>query len=607
MGFLQTIIQQLGDVINSQSVARKMVLLLIVLVTMGGMGWLAMRAKSGGHVTVIEQMSPNDVGEALAKLKQLGIDAKAGPNNTSLMVSRREADQASIELAQNGLLNSGQLVGYEKMDQGSIGQSNFQQKKQYLRMREGELARTLVAIKNVQRARVHLAIPEQSVFIEEEQFPTASVNLVLRSGRKLSPAQVEGIVNLVSYAVEGMKPEHVSVVDQEGNLMTSAKAVEVNLASTAHQRFKTTYEQQIKENIERQLGKFVGVGKVDARVSAEFDFSTLQREREMYNPDEQDEIKLREETLYEGRNAGDSKDQRSPGSGSNLPLEPEGGEGVSTAVSAAGSRASQTSKIEYAVSRTVEVSSHTSPTPERISVSVAVDGVYEPSEDAVEGEEATLVFSKRSPNELADFEELVKATMGYDAERGDVVKVQCHQFMRTENDGAMPKFTDMMLEWLLVNGWQVFWTALLVIFGFLAIFFVFAPAVKEIVKTPVADRRQSLPGGASARGLPAGRGPAQVGNSGEGEQLAEIRERMQEAGIVHENIDDMSESQLVDLAQKAGLSVDAMKDLKMEALAAAAKVSSMKSEQVQEQVNEAVRNDPVKTVGLLRAWMEESN
>lgn len=594
MNFLSALTRQLGEIFNSQTAARKMMLLAIVLGSVAAMVWIVLRAQTGGYTLLYGDMAPGDVGSALTHLKELGIDAKPGNGNTSIMVARNKSDEASMALAMSGMLSSGQLVGYEKMDSGAIGQSHFQQQKQYLRMREGELARSLMTIKSVQKARVHLAIPEDTVFIEEKKHATASVNLVLRNGSRLSDRQVQGIVNLVSFAVEGMQPSDVTVVDQDGSLLTSDKRDSADVSASYQQNFKLRYEDQLKQNIERQLEKFVGMGKVDAQISAQFDFSTLAREREIYNPDDQEAMKIREEVTSSGSGlagTGQRKTAGAPGSASNLPMEPDAGRMLATGGAAAQPiESSSTSRVEYAISKTRETSQQTVPTPTKISVSVAVDGTYETDE---EGEKT---YSTRSDEEIADIAELVKAAIGFDAERGDIVKVQCHRFHDYESEESGKTFLTYEIRRMIE---QIVQWGIVGLIGLLMITMVLRPAVKQIMVAQVEPVRR----GASKGALPAGGGAALSGND---DRVEEFRTLVNKAHQNSEADGELNREQLTELAHQAGLDDDAIQELEIESLAAAAMDASVKSEQIQKQIHDAVKEDPRKTASLLRAWMEES-
>ncbi|MCL5270422.1 MAG: flagellar M-ring protein FliF, partial [bacterium] len=332
---------QIGQIIKSQSAARRLLLLAIVMGSVCAMVALTLHTRTGGYVVLFTGMQAGDAGEAIGKLRQMGIEARLENGGTTIKVPRNRSDEAAMMMAMEGIPSSG-IVGFELMDKNSLGQTKFQQEKNYLRMREGELARTLLSLREIERARVHLALPENVLFAQDSERPTASVVIKLHNGAALTDKQVSGIIHLVSHSVEGLQPEDVSIIDNLGNLLNESRLPEGATLTLTQNNFKTQYEDLLKSRIETMLEKVVGKGKVAARVQADFDFSTSREVKEIYNPDDQDPIKVSERTQTEV--------DKSPGSAVAVTPPPTATPAAAQGTVPAGATNSQLT-TEYAVSK----------------------------------------------------------------------------------------------------------------------------------------------------------------------------------------------------------------------------------------------------------------
>ena len=457
MGMVGAFTSQLGQLFNSQTAGRKMMLMVIVLASVGCMIWLTLRAQSGGYTVLYSNMQPSEAGEALSKLRQHDIKGRMEAGGTTLMVPRNQADEAMVLLSMEGLPNSGS-VGFELMDKSTIGQSKFQQEKNYIRMREGEMARTLQSIQKVERARVHLAIPDGSLFVEDEKKPTASVVLRLRPGAKLEEREINGIVHLVSRSIEGLLPENVSVLDQTGNLLSNNQDDQITQFSAAQSNYRIQYEELMKKRIESIIENIVGKGRVAARVQAEFDFASSHEVRETYNPDDQDPIIKTEQVQMDSRAPGAGAGVKGvPGSTSNLPASDNGG--AAGTLAAGNGSVSQDRTTEYMVSRKWEETSSSVPKPTKISVALLVDGTYD--EIKKNDGSVTKEYRERTSNELMQIENLVKATIGFtnDELRQDLVTIAQAPFQIEEfpaddtpfTSYEMRRYIELGIQWGIVG------------------------------------------------------------------------------------------------------------------------------------------------------------
>lgn len=561
MAFLNNLVSQLSQVIARQSPARRVVLALAMVGTLGGLVWLMLSTSSGGWVPILTQSDLSETGAAMAKLSQLQIPTRTESNGTTLLVARDRQDEAVMLLAMEGIYDRG-TMGNELLDRNSFGDSKFKQEKNYLRVREGELARTLMSLSEVENARVHLALPEQELFVSDQKPPKASVVLKLRPGRRLNERQINGIVNLVSHSIEGLEPDNVSIIDSAGNMLNQRSPSSFANITAENLNFKLQAEERLRNEIEKMLERTVGRGRVVASVQMEYDFSQQKSVATIFNPNEQDPI-LRtdrqtvEQQVIAGEIANDPDTQ--------VDTTPPG-------------TMRNESTRDYAVSQRVEEKSVLLPTLERVTVGVMVDGTYVETVDP-DGN-LTREFRPRSPQELAELERIVRAAIGFNNEtRQDVVELTCVPFQIEEQDvmsagwftPEMRELTQMGIQW-----------GVIAFIGLLLILLVLRPAVGRIMVTPVpAEDNEALPGGASeGRITLPGVSPEEGGEEGALDEAA--IERLAQMGQL-----DQSQLARLRLLQQSN------------------KAMSASSQRIFSEIQEEVKNNPERTVGLIRQWMEE--
>src|SRR5690606_11879170 len=233
--------------------------------------------------TLFSNVEARDGGAIVSVLNQRNIPYKFADNGATILVPAEQVYALRLQLAEQGLPRGGS-VGFELLDEPKFGASQFSEQITYQRALEGELARSIEALQPVKSARVHLAIPRQSLFVREREAPTASVLLTLYPTRSLSESQVSAIAWLVSSSVPKLNAESVSIVDQDGHLM-SAMGGEAGMDST-RRNFINDIEQRTSQRILTLLNPIVGPGNVRAQVSATVDFSQREQTSEVYRPNE---------------------------------------------------------------------------------------------------------------------------------------------------------------------------------------------------------------------------------------------------------------------------------------------------------------------------------
>ncbi|HOE94973.1 MAG TPA: flagellar basal-body MS-ring/collar protein FliF [Candidatus Sumerlaeota bacterium] len=607
MSFLLNLMRQTGAVLNQQSLARKVLLLAIIVGSVLAMVWLATRARTGGYVVLYSGLDPAETGRATARLVQSGIEAQPDNGGTTLKVERNRVDEAAILLAQEEIPSTGG-AGYELLGESPIGQSKFQQEKNYLRMRENELARTLQSIDGIERARVHLAIPDSTVFLKETEAPTASVTVRLRRGTVLNDRQIRGITFLVSRSVEGMSPENVSLIDTEGNMLNAETDPASGDFSATYANFRAAKERELKESIESMLEETLGRGRVVARVQAEYDFATLHQVKESYNPDEQDPIITRESATREFQTSRNATVQVGEGA------EMAEAEAAPAPGANAGGILRENTQTEYSVSKVVQESESRSPKLQRLSVAVLVDGEYE--ELTGEDGQVKREFRERSPEEMKKYEELVKSAIGFtqNEERNDVISIQCAPFAFDTVEQLDEPFLNYEMQRLLE---QVIQWGVVGLLGLLIVLFVLRPALKQVLVTPIQVGPHALPAGAAGLGAltAGGESDGAVPGGMDANELERLAERLRSDKSLSEEVRQEMLAALrndPETAKAARRLMDSGRGdsghlAELQKLASRyVRESTAESHVIHREVMEVASQNPQKAVSLIRQWMDEA-
>lgn len=434
-------------------------------------------------------LSEEDAGQIIQKLNELRVPYSA--TSGSILVPADRVYELRLSLASQGLPQGGG-VGFELFDKTSFTMTDFVQKLNYRRALQGELARTIMGLAEVEKCRVHLAIPEKSLFVQREERPKASVLVKLRAGRRLSQGQVQGIVHLVSSSVEGLDPADVSVVDSRGEMLTSPH--EEGLASGSGQMERQReYEKEMENRIVAILEPVVGKGKVRAKVAMSLDFTKVEKTEERYDPDSQ--VVRSEQKNVEKSSSSTGGGGGVPGVGSNLP-------GRQQSAAASNEHKTYTEKknetINYEISKIVSRTVIPAGEIKRLSAVALVDGIYAGAEGSSEKK-----YSPRSEEEIAQLEDMVKKAIGYNGQRGDEVKVVNMPFEPSAKDESLEQAEGAAPSSYL----PVVMTALKYIVPVLAAGFLFMfvvkplmrilaaqPAVYEAVSAPqLPDKQPALP------------------------------------------------------------------------------------------------------------------
>src|SRR2546428_331681 len=278
---LERLWSQLAAFFLAQPPARRVAIGAVGLVSMAAVLGLAWWAQRPLYRPLFTNLAERDASAIVQALKAEKVPFELEDGGRAVLVPSERQYEMRLALASRGLPEGGG-VGFEIFDKQTLGQTDFLQRLNYQRALQGELGRTIGQLGGVEAARVHLALPERSLFVAEDRRPSASVVVKLVQGRTLSAAQIDGIVHLVAASVEGLQPEGVTVVDEAGRILTSdRRGAEATGTSSVPLEIQQTVERGAEERIESMLGAVVGRDKVVARVAANLDFARVERTEEI--------------------------------------------------------------------------------------------------------------------------------------------------------------------------------------------------------------------------------------------------------------------------------------------------------------------------------------
>ena len=382
--------------------------------------YLTANLSSGDMALLYSDLDLTDSGQIAAQLEQQDIPYEVRNGGATILVPAAQVDRLRLTMAAEGLPRGGSL-GYELFDQSDgFGSSSFVQNINRLRALEGELARSISTLDDIRQARVHLVLPERELFSRDHQEASASVILSMQYG-SLSSEQIAAIQHVVSGAVPQLDPSQVSIIDDRGNVLASATVGEdgeMRLQNSEDMRLAE--ERRLTNKIMELLSSVVGYGKVRAEVSLEMDFDRVTITSETYDPESQ----VARSMVFTQDESETTDGMGDPVTvGTTLPEQ----ETLESGLGVPGSSSRQSSSqetVNYEIDRQVETSVRETGVIRRVAVAVVIDGQYQP--DAATGE---TVYVSRTEEELAVFEDLVQAAVGFDANRGDTVTVTNLRFI----------------------------------------------------------------------------------------------------------------------------------------------------------------------------------
>lgn len=420
---------------------KRILLIIAAAATLAVMAGIWLWSQKVEYRVLFSNFNDRDGGAIVASLQQMNVPYKYSDGGTAILVPENMVHDARLKLAAQGLPKGGN-VGFELMENQKLGISQFLEQVNFQRALEGELARSVGSLASVQTARVHLALPKASVFVRDQQKPTASVVLSLYPGRYLDPQQVSAIVHLVASSVPELSPKAVTIVDQNGNLLSdTTKQAQPNTLDPTQLKYVQDMQQDIVKRVESIIAPIVGNGNVRAEATADVDFSRSEQASEAYKPNQtKDSAAVRSKQSSEANSASNGT-SGVPGALSNQPPAPATAPIVNPAV--ANGAANQTGAatpngalptptatgnsrkdetINYEVDKTVRYTQQPMGGVRRLTVAVVVN--YKRTMDNT-GKIVMRPLTEAERNQITD---LVKEAMGYNKDRGDSLNVVNTQF-----------------------------------------------------------------------------------------------------------------------------------------------------------------------------------
>ena len=438
-GQVKQMIAKAQNFFNEPSVQRSIPTLMAVIVCFVGlMAYLILQKPA--RTTLYSSLPEAEKMRVVEALKNAGVDVILDPTTGEVLVPASDYHNSRIMLAAQGLPAS-VPEGYSGLNDMPMGTSRSVESMHIKQAQELELARSISEIDTVLAARVHLALPEKSVFVRSNPDPTASVFLQLANGRSLGRTQVEAIIHLVSSSVPGLNKENVTVIDQNGALLSRTADDPDSILSDSQLEYKMRLEGIYRHRVVSILTPIVGAGNVNAQINIDFDFTRTDRTEEIVDPNG-NALRSEQKTLDQ---TADLTAKGIPGAVTNTPptkaeLEIEEGQGPEGAGGQLQTRSSSEVR-NFEVSRTVSTTQNPRVQIDRLFASVLV------SDKLVVDPETNLeVRQPLSQEEIERIETLVKDSIGFDEERGDSVTVKSAEFVDTLMAAAVPWYEKSWFE-----------------------------------------------------------------------------------------------------------------------------------------------------------------
>ncbi len=516
---LQQILQNINALSQQQKLAAAVALGLAIALVVGVLMW----NRGPEYSVLFSNLEERDGGQIIAALQQQNVPYRMSSDGRSILVSQDQVHDVRLRLAAEGLPKGG-MVGFELMDTQKLGVSQFNEQVNYQRALEGELSRTVQSIASVMSARVHLAMPKQTAFLRDDQKPTASVMVKLRAGRVLDATQIAGIVHLVSSSVPRMSESGVSIVNQNGELLTmkSDPLRQAGLDPTQLEYVREV-EASFIRRIETIVEPLVGKGNFRAQVTADVDFNQVEQTAETYKPNPSPDQAIRSQQTSEqlSRDAGA---QGVPGALTNQPPAPATAPITTPAVAgqtnANGAQlgtSNRSAVLNYELDRTVQHVKQSLGQIKRLSVAVVVNH----RNTTLPNGDPQVV--PPTDEEIARITNLVREAMGYNEGRGDTLNVASSPFAITDTaEPELPLWKDPEMLDLGKEGLKYLVVLAAILFAYFA---VVRPLMRTVApkKSEEEEEAEGIEGGEGEEDATVSLSGAATGDSYEA-RLARARE-----------------------------------------------------------------------------------
>jgi len=391
------VFNQFNQFINKLTRNQKIIFGSLLVVSVLGIFSLFFISDKKDNKVLFSNLEQTDAAKIVENLKAKGIQYELKDNGSTILVPENTVMDTRLTLASEGLPENS-VVGYELFDKTNLGMSEFVQKLNYRRALEGELSKTIISLDEVKKARVHLVIPEKTLFKADQKMPTSSVTLHLKSGRSIGKISIQGIQNLVSGSVEGMKTEDVVVLDSKGRILSEAAIDENSVAGLTSTQLtqQNRVEEHLTTKVQSLLDGVLGTGNSQVRVSGELDFTRIEQTKTEFDPEKQ--VTRSEQNISDKNQTADSLSY--PYVNMNKDMT--------------------NSITNYELSKNVEHIIHDVGAIKRLSIAVMINGINKVIEkDGIK----TLEYTPRTDEEMNKFNQIVKNAVGFDPSRNDQISV----------------------------------------------------------------------------------------------------------------------------------------------------------------------------------------
>jgi flagellar M-ring protein FliF len=462
------LVQSLVAFLRGLGASRLMAMVAVTTALIGFFAFVIMRVTTPQMTTLFTDLSTEDSSSIIKDLERQAIPFELRNEGAAIMVPKDKVTRLRMKLAESNLPKGGG-VGYEIFDKSdALGTTSFVQNINHLRALEGELARTIRAIDRIQAARVHLVLPERPLFSRETPEPSASI--VVRVRGSLEPQQIRAIRHVVASAVNGLKPQRVSIVDEGGRLLADGAGKDADIAVGDERR--TAFEKRMRNEIEAIVSSVVGQGRARVQLTADFDYNKITQTSDKFDPEGRvlRSSQTREESAATAENNGQvTVNNELPGNQAN------------TAPTARDQSKKSEETNNYEISRTTKTEVTEAGRVNRISVAVLVDGAYS------KNEKGEMVYQDRSKEQLDRIATLVRSAIGFDQKRGDQVEVVNLRFAEAP---AVPPVVEPggllgMLQFTKDDIMYVIELGVMMLLGLVVLFMVIRPLVKRILASEV--------------------------------------------------------------------------------------------------------------------------
>jgi len=458
-------LQSLVSFLKGLGASRLMAMVAVTAALIGFFAFVIMRVTTPQLTTLFTDLSVEDSSAIIKDLERQAIPFELRNDGSVIMVPKDKVTRLRMKLAEGGLPKGGG-VGYEIFDKSdALGTTSFVQNINHLRALEGELARTIRAIDRVQAARVHLVLPERPLFSRETPEPSASI--VVRVRGALEPQQIRAIRHLVASAVNGLKPQRVSIVDEAGQLLADGAGGDTDNAIGDERR--AGYEKRMRNEVEAIVSSVVGAGRARVQLSADFDYNKVTQTSDKFDPEGRvlRSSQTREESSATAETSGQvTVNNELPGN------QTQGG---GTPARDQSKKTEETNN--YEISRTTKTEVTEAGRVNRISVAVLVDGSYS------KNEKGEMVYQQRGKEELDRIATLVRSAIGFDQKRGDQVEVVNLKFAEAPAVPPLAEPTGLlgMLQFTKDDVMYVIELGVMMLLSIVVLFMVIRPLVKRIL------------------------------------------------------------------------------------------------------------------------------